>query len=166
MPHRDGIHIEEEELPGVGMRDDFLTEEGRRVGVITRRNGQRELLIYAKRDPDSVSETVRLSEAEADILAEYLGTRKVIQRLSRVTDAVKALNAEKVVVGAGSDVAGRTLEESRVRYRTGASIVAIWRNGEVSASPEPDFLVRAGDTLILIGTTDTLTAARTLISGE
>ena len=165
MPHRDGIHIEEEELPGVGMRDDFLTQKGRRVGVITRRNGERELLIYARRDPDSVSETVNLTESEADILAEYLGTRKVIQRLSRVVDAVDDLDATKIVVGAGSPAAGKTLEESNIKQDTGASVVAVWRHGEVIASPTLDFRIQRGDTLIVIGTSEALAAARALVNG-
>ncbi len=165
MPHRDGIHIEEEELPGFGMRDDFMTGSGRRVGVITRRNGQRDLLVYKKNDPDSVSETISLTEGEADILAEYLGTRRVVERLSRVIGQIDDLNSETVEVHAGSPADGKTLGDLNIKPTTGASVVAVWRGGEVLASPKLDFVFHRGDTVIIIGTSEALAAAKQLING-
>lgn len=88
MPQNRPIEISEEALPGIGVRDDFLTEKNRRVGVIAYRDGRRDLLIYAKGDPDSRSETVSLTEAEADTLAEFLGTRRVIERLASISEQV------------------------------------------------------------------------------
>lgn len=166
MPHRDGIRIEEEELPGIGMRDDFMTARGRRVGVLTHRDGHRDLLVYKKGDPDSVSETVSLTESEADILAEYLGTRLVVQRLSRVTDQIEDLDSDRVTVPKGSPVSGMTLGDMNVRRLTGASIVAIWRDKEVEASPMPDFVVKPGDALILIGSQEAIGKAKALVNGE
>ena len=166
MPHQDGIYIEEQELPGIGMRDDFMTSKGRRVGVIIHRDGHRDLLVYKKGDPDSVSETVSLTEGEADILAEYLGTRRVIQRLSRVTEAIDSLETEKIIVEDGAPLAGVTLGEAKIRARSGASIVAIWRDKEITASPMPDFRVMAGDRLIVIGSQDSLAAARAMVNGQ
>ncbi len=165
MPHRDGIHIEEEELPGIGLRDDFLTEKGRRVGVITFRDGHRELLVYKKGDPDSVSETVTLTESEADILAEYLGTRLVVQRLSRITDQVARLGSEAVEVRRGDYIEGMTLAQANVRGNTGVPIVAVWRGDEVTPSPEPDFRVHVGDQLVVVGTDEAIEAARAYIAG-
>lgn len=165
MPHRDGIHIEEEELPGIGMRDDFMTRKGRRVGVITLRNGTRELLVYKKGDPDAVSETVTLTESEADILAEYLGTRLVVERLSRVTEQIDGLDSDKITIRRGAPAAGRTLEQMDVKRKTGAAIVAIWRDKEVEASPMPDFVLHSGDSLILIGTDEAIASAKKVING-
>ncbi len=165
MPHRDAIRIEEEELPGIGMRDDFVTENGRRVGVITYRDGHRDLLIYAAGDTDAVSETVSLTETEADILAEYLGTRRVIERLSHVTDQIDSLDSEKIHVRKGDPMDGLTLEEVNVKGNTGASIVAVWRDNNVTASPKAGFRVLGGDTLVVIGTEDSLQAAKRLING-
>ena len=165
MPHKDGIHIEEEELPGIGLRDDFVTEKGRRVGVITFRDGHRELLVYRKGDPDSVGETISLTESEADILAEYLGTRLVVQRLSRITDQIERLDSVAVPVRAGDRIVGMTLGEANVRGRTGASIVAIWRGKDVTPSPMPDFRVESGDQLVLVGTDEAMNAARAYVAG-
>lgn len=165
MPHRDAIHIEEEELPGIGMRDDFMTGKGRRVGVISHRDGHRDLLIYKKNDPDCVSETISLTEGEADILAEYLGTRRVVERLSRVTESIDSLRSEKMTVRRGDPIDGLTIAEADVRPQTGAAIMAVWRGGEVTASPLPDFRVQNGDNLVVIGTDEALAVARKLING-
>lgn len=165
VPHRDAIHIEEEELPGIGMRDDFLTGKGRRVGVITYRDGHRDLLVYKRGDPDSVSETVSLTEGEADILAEYLGTRRVVQRLSRVTESIDSLTSTAIEVDYDAPLEGVTLGEARIREKTGASIVAIWRDKEVTPSPMADFRLEAGDRLVTIGTQESISAARAYING-
>ncbi|WP_164996637.1 cation:proton antiporter regulatory subunit [Actinomyces minihominis] len=165
MPHNDGIYIEESELPGIGLRDDFLTSKGLRVGVITHRDGHRDLLVYKKGDPDSVSETISLTEGEADTLAEYLGTRRVVQRLSRLTDAIDDLEAVKVKVNAGDYMANKTLGEGTIRTDTGASIVAVWHNKEVTTSPMPDYVIRPGDILVLVGSEASIAAAREIING-
>lgn len=165
MPHRDGMHIDEEDLPGVGIRNDFLTANGRRVGVITRRNGTRDLLIYKKGDPDSVSETVSLTEGEADVLAEYLGTRRVIHRLSHITDQIDGLESGKVSIPHDSPLVGMELGDADIRRKTGASVVAIWRNKMVEASPLADFVLHAGDVLVVIGSDEAIEAVRDLVDG-
>lgn len=55
------LQISEAALPGIGLRDDFLTSKGRRIGVISHRNGQRDLLVYGHDDPDACADTITLS---------------------------------------------------------------------------------------------------------
>jgi len=45
------VSVEETPLPGVALRHDFVAGDGRRVGVVSRRNGHRELLVYSPRRP-------------------------------------------------------------------------------------------------------------------
>ena len=59
------VSVEETPLPGVGLRHDFVAGDGRRVGVVSRRDGHRELLVYSRADPDAASAVVRLSGEEA-----------------------------------------------------------------------------------------------------
>ena len=49
---------------------------------------------------------------------------------------------------------GRTLAESRIRERTGCSVVALEANGKVQVNPPPDRTLPADGELILIGTTE------------
>ena len=38
--------VNEVELPGIGVRYEFVTEGGARVGVVHHRTGERELVLY------------------------------------------------------------------------------------------------------------------------
>lgn len=61
------------ELPGVGERRDFVTEQGERLGVVVHRDGNRELFVYRRDDPDSCAFVARLSEQDARRLVTMLG---------------------------------------------------------------------------------------------
>lgn len=60
----------------------------------------------------------------------------------------------------------RTLADLDVRARTGVSIVAVDRRGAVDAVPSPRFAPRAGDRLLVLGTSDGLTELEGLFEGE
>ena len=53
-----------------------------------------------------------------------------------------------------SPFADRPLGSTRARTRTGASVVAVVRDDDVIASPGPDEVLRAGDVLVVIGTSE------------
>ncbi len=74
-----GAVEEEVRLPGVGLRHDFQTRSGRRVGVVSHRTGRRDLVVYDTRDPDACSEVVKLATDEADALAELLGAPRIVE---------------------------------------------------------------------------------------
>jgi CPA2 family monovalent cation:H+ antiporter-2 len=54
----------------------------------------------------------------------------------------------------GSPLGGRTIGELRVRPRTGASIVAVVRGGEVFTNPGADFAFAPGDAVSVLGVPD------------
>ena len=67
---------------------------------------------------------------------------------------------------AGSPYDGRSLGDTRARTRTGASIVAVVRHGQVVASPRPDFVFHPDDIVVVVGTADgTAAVARLLVEG-
>ncbi len=49
-----------------------------------------------------------------------------------------------------SPAVGRTLRDLRVRETTGATVVAVLRNGNEHFSPEADFILQAGDILLVV----------------
>ena len=53
--------VTEVRLPGVGVRHDYTTEAGERVGVLTHRGGRREILVYDRDDPDRCRAVLHLS---------------------------------------------------------------------------------------------------------
>jgi len=75
--------IEETPLPGVGVRHDFTTTAGTRIGMVTFRTGERELVIYDEEDPDRAGATLRLAEDDARALADLLGGSQVIEHLEQ-----------------------------------------------------------------------------------
>jgi TrkA domain protein len=147
-----GVRVEETALPGIGVRDEILTAEGRRVGVVTHRSGRRDLVIYDVQDPDACSEVLRLTDEEADALAEVLGAPRIVERLAALHEQASALVTEQVRIAPGSPYDGRTLGDTRARTRTGCSIVAVLRDGELIPSPGPPFVFAAGDMVIAVGT--------------
>jgi TrkA domain protein len=159
------VKIEEADLPGIGKRRDFITEKGRRVGVVWHRTGRRDLVVYDTRDPDSCSEALALNANEADALAELLGAPRIIERLTRLHEQVAGLVSEQFTLSAGSPYAGRTLGDSQARTRTGASIVAVLRGHSVVPSPTPDFLFETGDRVVVVGTVTGVEAVGQLLAG-
>jgi TrkA domain protein len=53
--------VSETRLPGIGVRYEFITEDGSRVGVVHHRSGVRELVVFERDDSDTTHELVRLS---------------------------------------------------------------------------------------------------------
>jgi TrkA domain protein len=160
------MDLERTALPGIGLQHTFHTARGRRVAVISHRTGRRELVVYDKLDPDTAVLTVSLSAEEANGLAELLGSTRIVERLAELERQVEGLTTAQVPVAAGSPYDGRTLGDTRARTRTGASIVAVVRDGQVHASPRPDFVFAAADVVVVVGTADgTAAVAEILESG-
>jgi TrkA domain protein len=159
----DEVEITETKLPGIGMRHDFLTEHGRRVGVVSHRDGQRDLLVFSKDDPDACSQVVQMSATEADALAQVLGSGRIVEKLATLSEQISNLATGKVRIAHGSHYDGLTLGRTKARSRTGASIVALMRDKEVIPSPGPETQLLGGDTLVVIGTAEGIESVRELV---
>jgi TrkA domain protein len=159
------MDVERTPLPGIGLRHVFTTRRGRRLGVISHRNGRKDLLVYDVDDPDTCSAPVALASEEAETLAGLLeGESRIVERETALDREIEGLTSRKVVVESGSPYDGRTLGETRARRRTGASIVAVVHGGEVIASPGPDFRFQAGDLAVVIGTAEGTVAVAELFT--
>ncbi|TDE33046.1 potassium transporter TrkA [Nonomuraea mesophila] len=149
------MEVEQTALPGIGLRHDFTTRKGQRVGIVSHRTGRRDLVIYDKEDPDAVCHTVKLNDEEADTLAELLGAPRIVQRLNQLHEQVEGLVSVQLPIPADSPYVERPMGDARVRTRTSASIVAVVRGGKVFASPGPDFTFAVGDVVVVVGSEDT-----------
>jgi TrkA domain protein len=148
------MDVKEVLLPGVGLRFEFENRDGDRIGVVARRTGDFEVFVYPSDDPDQAQQVFRLTDEEADALAQILGAPRIAERFADLTREVPGLNAGQVTIRPGSPYVNRPLGDTRARTRTGASIVAIVRDEEVLASPGPAETLRANDVLVVIGTED------------
>jgi TrkA domain protein len=157
------MDVKEVLLPGVGLRYEFDIRDGDRVGVIARRSGDFELVIYGRDDPDQARPVFRLNEDEAEALAQILGAPRIAERFADLTREVPGLNAGQVEIGPDSPFVDRPLGDTRARTRTGASIVAIVRDDEVLASPGPAEQLRRGDVLVVIGTEEGIAGVEQIV---
>ena len=157
--------IHETRLPGVGIRHDFVTEAGERIGMISHFSGRRDLLIYDEDDRDRCRDVIELEEDDSRILADLLGAAHVTERLTELQQSVKGLTIDWLPIEASSVYAGRPLGDTRLRTRVGVSIIAVIRGEETAPSPMPDFRLEAGDTAVVVGTPKGIREALAVLRG-
>lgn len=160
--------IDETRLPGVGVRHDFTTARGERIGVLNMASGDRELLVYDRADPDACRLTVRLDESDADTLAGLLGASRLAESLGAVREAVGDLVVEWLPIAEGDPFAGRTIADTQLRSRTGVSVIAVLHPdpGGATPAPGPQETLHPGDTLLVVGTLDGVRNAERLLQGD
>ena len=156
--------VTETQLPGVGVRHEFTTADGERVGVLTHRGGRREILVSSRAAPDACVTVLHLSPTDARTLAELLGASQVSETVSAVQQRVEGLAIDWIAVPPSSRFVGSTIAAGRFRTRTGASVIAVLRGATTIPAPEPDFVFEAGDVLVGVGTPEGLTELRTLLT--
>ena len=144
--------VTETPLPGIGVRYEFVTEDGARVGVVHHRSGEREIVLYDADDPDTGKDLVRLGPEDSRTLAELLGVSQVAKDLAELQRDVEGLAIDRLPLPASSPFAGRTIGDTGARTRTGVSIVAVLREYAPFPAPGPEFALEADDTLVVIGT--------------
>jgi TrkA domain protein len=153
------VNVEVTPLPGIGVRKDFALRSGRRVGVVTHRDGQIELIVSKTDDPDACLASLPLTADEAGALANLLGAPQLIAQRAEEHRDLPGINTRQLPVRSGSPFDGRTLGDTAMRTRTSVSVVAVMRAGQVHPSPSPDFTFTAGDLLVAVGTSEGLDAA-------
>lgn len=101
-----------------------------------------------------------IAELQAE-LQELLAQRRALDdRIEEVGSKLAALagralaaarRVDEVEIPAGSWLVGQTLGSSRIRNLTGATVIAVIRAGEEHFSPGADFVLAAGDLLMVVG---------------
>lgn len=159
------VEVDEVLLPGRGVRHEFATASGVRVGVLTHRGGRRELLVYDVDDPDTCRAAVQLDADESHALGELLGATLVSERVAAMERiaglAIDWLTVDVATVGED----GTAIADLALRTRTGVSIVALLRGDVAIPAPGPDDRLLPGDTAIVTGTPEGIEQARTLLAG-
>jgi CPA2 family monovalent cation:H+ antiporter-2 len=72
---------------------------------------------------------------------------------------------ETYYLGDSSPACGQSLAGLRLRAATGVTVLAVVHEGEATPSPPPEYRMRAGDTLVLLGAHAQLAQARNLLDG-
>lgn len=157
------MDVKEVLLPSMGVRYEFTSHHGERIGIVARRGGTFDVVLYGADDPDEARPVFRLTDDEADAVAQILGAPRIAERFTELTKEIPGLEAGQVHILPGSVFVDRPLGDTQARTRTGASIVAIVRNDEVLASPGPSEVLHAADVLIVVGTEDGIGGVQRLV---
>ncbi|GAA1763019.1 cation:proton antiporter regulatory subunit [Luedemannella helvata] len=152
------MEVERTALPGIGLRHEFVSENGQHAAIVSHVSGRRDVVIYRPDDPDTVLATLTLNTDEANGVAELLGTARIVERLADLRSQVVGLATVQAPITAGSPYDGRKLGDTQARTRTGASIVAVIRGGAILPSPRPDFLFHPGDLVVAVGSAEATAA--------
>lgn len=95
-------------------------------------------------------------------LAHVMLNPRVVDFLeTALTSGNKALNIDDVVVVNG----GKSIESLQVRARSGATVLAVVRDGQPMPNPRGDLQLAAGDHLLVLGTAEQLKLVEQLIGG-
>lgn len=160
------MNIEETPLPGIGVRRELQLTTGRRVGVVTHRDGRTELILSRADDPDACAASIPLTADEAAGLGQLLGSAQLIAQLSAEQENVSGISTHQILIRKGSAFAGRALGETQMRTRSGTSIVALLRDDDVIASPRPDETLHVGDLVVIVGTDAGLAEAALILQSR
>src|SRR5262245_7479514 len=119
--------IQEILLAGIGLRRDFMTRLGDRIGVISYHTGQRDLLIYDRNVLHRCQVVVRLEKQESHILADLLNPTSNAERPTHSQQLVEELTTGQVLLTSSSPYLERTIQEIGLPFRMGVVIVAVTR---------------------------------------
>lgn len=161
--YRGGVNVEVTPLPGIGVRKEFELRNGRRIGVITHRDGQVELILSKADDPDACVAELPLTTEEAGVLANLLGAPQLVNQLNDEHRDLPGIHTKQLPIKHNSAFDGRTLGDTALRTRTKVSVVAVMRAGQAHPSPTPDFTLAGGDLLVTVGTSEGLEQAAKIL---
>lgn len=157
--------VEETRLPGVGIRHDFVTASGTRIGLLSHFSGRRELIVYDDRDPDAGRDVVELDEDDVHTLAEMLGADHITERLAGLQQTLRGMAIDWLPVAETASVATVAGPDGGLAGAAGVSIVAVVRDGETVPAPAADYVLRPGDTVVVVGRPEAIRQALRSLRG-
>ncbi|UOE93257.1 MULTISPECIES: cation:proton antiporter regulatory subunit [Bacillaceae] len=161
------MKVKAADLPGIGKKMSFITAEGSMLVLIIHHTGKRELYFFQDADDDEADFSINLTADETrEFGAQLLGAVFQPVDADKMVLFKSQIVMEWLELKAESPIAEKTIGESEIRKRTGVSIVGIFRDNEVIASPEVNETLKAGDTLMAIGKSEQIQAFESLCNGK
>jgi TrkA domain protein len=157
------IDIREANLPGVGKKYTMPLRQGGNLAIIVRPDGERQVYHFLE-DEDRPHDVIKVDEDEAQQIAQLMGRTLVAAPEMADLDLVfGALEIDWVTLEEDSPMVGSTLGQSQLRKKTGASVIAVMRDGDAIPNPDVNLEFEAGDTLLVIGSPEEAEAACDLL---
>lgn len=160
------MQVEETVLPGLGKRVTFRQLKGApAISIVIFDDGRKEVYV----DPDRLDPLVlKLDAEESRLIGQAIVTewrpRTIIDYISRSFQGGMAM--DQFTISPESAIVGLTVLDTNLRSATGASIIALVKNGKTLYNPPPSTVIGPGDVVVVIGDEDQLAKARRIIIGE
>ena len=154
--------VTETQLPGVGVRYEFTTDDGERVGVLWHHSGRREVVVYDRDDPDVGRTVLHLEHRrQPGPSTELLGAAQVSEAVGAVQQRIEGLAIEWVEVAESSPtMAGRPSARASCAPAPARRSSPSSAAGHHRARTRPRLRARAGDVVVAVGTPDGLEQLR------
>jgi voltage-gated potassium channel len=133
-----------------------------------------EIFIVARTDDDNDIEKLKRAGADKVVNPYSIGGQRLANLLinPNVIDFFETsfgknnLNVERIIIPLNCKYINKSLKEINLRYKSGATVVAILRDGNPIINPQAEFLISTGDELIALGTTEQLISLENIILME
>ncbi|WP_085521495.1 cation:proton antiporter regulatory subunit [Tuberibacillus sp. Marseille-P3662] len=146
------MKIKSTRLPGIGQKISIITAENNMIVIIVHHTGKRSLYFFEEAGDDQPDSSITLNADETrEIGAQLLGAVYQPANANLLKMFHHQINIEWTELAKESELAYKTIAESRVGELTGAAIVGLVKGEDVIASPDSDEVLRPGDTIISIG---------------
>lgn len=132
--------------------------------ILTVRSIQPDIEIIALTDDSDQREVLLESGADSvlsphGVLGHRLAEKAVSSIGSELTDTIELgadIEVTEIPVQHGSELVNMRIRESRIRERTGATIIGAWIDGELQLPPNPNAVIRPNTVLLVSGGHDAL----------
>ena len=156
--------IKETALPGVGVRFEFETKAGERLGAINHRSGRVDLLIFSADDPDACARSIRMESDDAETLADVMGVGAQLEiEQHRVRNEIGGMTLDWLPISHDWKCDGLAIGDTNIFDETGVVVVAVMRHGEPIPISDGNFRLRGGDTAIVVGAPDGIARAQDIL---
>lgn len=122
------------------------------------------LRIVAKATEEETAYKLKIAGASSVVSPNYIGGLRMASETLRpavtsfldimLRDKDARLRIAETQISAGSQLAGRTIEELEIHKKTGVLVLAVKRGDNYTFNPEPYTKVQSGDILIVMATLD------------
>ncbi|RXT04901.1 cation:proton antiporter regulatory subunit [Ammoniphilus sp. CFH 90114] len=161
------MKIKAADLPGIGKKLSFITAEQSMIVLIVHHTGKRELYFFEDADNDEADFSINLTGEETrEFGAQLLGAMFQPVDMDKMKMFKNQIIIEWVDVSPASPLVQKTIAESQIRTKTGASIIGIVKGEDVIPVPDIHVVIHAGDTLMTVGKRDQMSALEALCRGE
>ncbi|WP_307330718.1 cation:proton antiporter regulatory subunit [Evansella vedderi] len=154
-------------LPGIGKKFSFITAQNSMIVLIVHHTGKRELYFFHDQDNDEADFAIDLTADETrELGAHLLGAMFQPVDVDKMKLLKSQIVTEWIKLDKHSSIVNKTISQSEVRKKTGVSIVGIFRDNDVIASPGLDEVLLEGDTVMVIGKQEEISKFEALCEGK